>query len=265
MHLDNKVVVVTGAGNGLGRQLTLRLLAKGALVVAVDINADALAETKNLTGALSKNISLHSADISKRDAVAQLAADVIEHYGYVDAIINNAGVIHPFKPVSELDYGVLERMIDINLYGTINLIKIFLPVLLQRPEAHIANVSSMGGLFAFPNQSFYGASKAAVKIISEGLYAELKGTNVGITVAFPGAINTEITKNCGAHSEKFDKLSKYFSGTSPQTAARKIIGAIERKKFRLIIGVDAKFLSFLYWLSPNFAIVFIRKVMSFVI
>ncbi len=262
MKVKNKVVLVTGGGSGVGQQLTLQLLAKGTMVAAVDINANALDETKGFSGALSKNLSLHLADVSSRDAVKTLADDLLGRHGQVDAIINNAGVIHPFKPVGELDYNILERMIDINFYGAVNIIKSFLPTLLQRPEAHIVNISSMGGLFAFPYQSFYGASKAAVKLVSEGLYAELRGTSVGVTVVFPGALNTNITKNCDAHSEKFDRLSKYFSGTSPQTAARRIIDGIENKKFRIIIGVDAKILSFLYWLSPTFAILLARKVMD---
>ena len=128
MNLNNKVVVVTGAGNGLERQLTLQLLAKGARIAAVDINANALNDTNNLAGVPSDNLSLHSTDISQRDAVAQLAKDVLDHHGCAHAIINNVGVIHAFKTVNELDYSVLERMTDINLYGTINLTKTFLPI-----------------------------------------------------------------------------------------------------------------------------------------
>ncbi len=262
MELKNKIVLVTGGGGGVGRQLVLQLLGKGAAVAAVDINVTALAQTRTLAGDSAHNLSLHGVDISSREAVGQLADAVIARFGTIDAIINNAGVIHPFKPISELDDSVLERMININLYGTLNITRAFLPFLLQRPQSHIVNVSSMGGLFAFPNQSFYGASKAAIKLVSEGLYAELADTPVGVTVVFPGAIDTDITKNCGAHSDRIDELAKYFRGTSPQTVARKIIRGMERKKFRLIIGIDAKILSFLYWLNPKFTIVLIRNIMN---
>ena len=120
----------------------------------------------------------------------------------------------------------------------------------------------MGGLFAFPNQTYYGASKAAVKLLSEGLYVELKGTNVGVTVVFPGAINTNITKNCGAHNERIEKFNQIYKGTPAETAARCIIAAIEKNRFRVIVGIDAKILSFLYRLCPRLTIVLVGKVMK---
>jgi short-subunit dehydrogenase len=263
MKVQNKVIVVTGGGGGIGQQLVLNLLERGASVAAVDINVNGLNATKALAGHLSSKLSLHQADISNRESVAQLATEVTSHHGCVDGVINNAGIIHPFKPVNELDHGLIERIINVNLYGVINVTKVFLPLLLERPAAHIANVSSMGGLFAFPNQSIYGASKAAVKLLTEGLFTELRGTNVGVTVIYPGAIATDITKNCGAHSEKFDRIQKQiYGGTSPQTAARCIVDGIERNRFRVIIGVDAKILSFLYRIAPRLTILLVGKIMK---
>ena len=81
--------------------------------------------------------------------------------------------------VEDLDYATIERVLNVNLMGTIYLVKAFLPHLKARPEAHIANVSSMGGFLPVPGQVMYGASKAAVKLLTEGLYAELLDTNVG--------------------------------------------------------------------------------------
>jgi len=263
MKVQNKVVVVTGAAGGIGRELVLNLLKKGASVAAVDVNLDALNETRQIAGDFKIKLSLHKIDISDRESVAGLVCEVIRQHGCVDAIINNAGIIHPFKPVSELDYGVIERIINVNLYGVINVTKEFLPFLLERPIAHIANVSSMGGLFAFPNQSVYGASKAAVKLITEGLFSELRDKNVGVTVIYPGAIATDITKNCGAHSEKFDRIQKkIYGGTSPQAAARCIVDGIEKNQFRVIIGIDAKILSFLYRIFPKFTILLMAKIMK---
>ena len=262
MKVKNKVIVVTGGGSGIGRQLVLHLIRKGAVVAAVDVNADALNETKNLVSSPSSTLSLHQIDIANRASVSSLVAQVIGRHGCVDAIINNAGIIHPFHPINELDYGVIERMINVNVYGVINVTKEFLPLLLLRPTAHIVNVSSLGGLFAFPNQTFYGASKGAVKVFSEGLYAELRNTDVGVTVVFPGAINTNITKNCGAHNERIEKFNRIYKGTSAETAARCIVAGIEKCRFRVTVGIDAKILSFLYRVCPRLTIVLIGKVMK---
>lgn len=263
MKVKEKVVVVTGGGSGIGQQVVLNLLKKGATVAAVDINGDALNDTKKLAGSLADKLSLHLTDIANRESVTRLAKDVISQHGCVDAIINNAGIIHPFKSVNELDYSVVERMINVNFYGTVNVTKEFLPLLLERPIAHITNVSSMGGLFAFPKQTLYGASKAAVKLFSEGLYAELRGSNIGVTVVFPGAINTNITKNCDAHNERLEELHQKHKGTSPETAAMHIVDGMEKNKFRVLIGVDARIFSFLYRILPRLTIVLIGRMMKF--
>lgn len=115
---------------------------------------------------------------------------MIDQHGKVDGIINNAGIIHPFLKVNELEYDKIKLVMDINFYGTLYMVKSFLPYLLKRPVAHIANVSSMGGFLPVPGQTIYGASKAAVKLLTEGLRAELKDTNVKVTLVFPGGVST---------------------------------------------------------------------------
>lgn len=262
MDVQGKVIVVTGGGNGIGQQLVLTLLDKGATVAAADINADALEQTRRLAGDRAGMLSLHQTDIASREAVARLVETVLARHGCVDAIINNAGVIHPFRTVRELDHGVIERMININFYGVINMTKAFLPLLLARPVAHIVNVSSMGGIFAYPKQTFYGASKAAVKLLSEGLYVELRGSRVGVTVVYPGAIATNITRNNDAHNDAIERFSRIYRGTPPATAARRIVEAIESNRFRVVIGIDAKVLSFLYRLFPRLTIVLVGKAMN---
>jgi short-subunit dehydrogenase len=142
------------------------------------------------------------------------------------------------------------------------MIKSFLPELLKRPEAHVVNVSSMGGFFPFPGQTLYGASKAAVKLLSEGLYAELIGTNVGVTVVFPGAIATNISKNSGVEMAGASAESSRIPMTSAEAAAAQIIAAIERRRFQIFVGNDSKMMNLLYKLSPKQAVSFIQKQMQ---
>lgn len=262
MRIQSKVFVVTGGGSGIGQQLVALLLDRGAAVAAVDINNQALLETRRVTGCADQRLSLHPTDIADRDAVRVLVDEVMAAHGQVDGVINNAGIIHRFESVMDLDDSTIDRVINVNLYGVLNMTRAFLPLLQNRPEAHIVNVSSMGGLFAFPNQTVYGASKAAVKLFSEGLYAELRGSAVGVTVVFPGAIRTNLTINCDAHSEKIDRVNRYYKGTSPQTVARRIIRSVENNRFRLHVGVDAKVLSLLYLLSPRLTILLVKRVMD---
>ena len=272
MRVQARVVVVTGGGNGLGRALVLALLAKGARVAAVDISAQGLEETRmladerTLAGEAAGRLSTHRVDITDRDAVAALPAAVIAQHGSVDGLINNAGIIQPFVPVKDLDDATIARVMNVNFYGTLAMTRAFLPHLLERPEAAIANISSMGGFFPFPRQTLYGASKAAVKLFTEGLRTELLQTRVGVTVVFPGGIDTDIVGNSGAAGGlKLDREHSPIKPLAADKAARRIIAAIEHKRYRALVGVDATLMDFLYKLSPRLATELVSRVMGAVL
>lgn len=251
MKVLNKVIVVTGGGSGIGRELVLNLLSKGASVAAVDLNRESLEETKKLAGDKSDKLSLHVLNITDQKSVEALPAEVIDQHGTVDGIINNAGVIQPFVSVNELDYDKIKLVMDVNFYGTLYMTKSFLPHFLERPEAHITNISSMGGFLPVPGQSVYGASKAAVKLLTEGLRSELKGTNVNVTVVFPGAVNTNITKNSNAERENDGKENDTSKLLSPQDAAEIIINGMENNKYRIFAGKDSKMLDIMTRINPE--------------
>lgn len=264
MKVDNKAIVLTGAGSGIGRELTFALLEKGARVAAVDINETALKETRKLAGDKGKNMSLHALSISDRSAVEALPEQVLTAHKQVDGLINNAGIIQPFIRINDLDYDAIKRVMDVNFYGTLYMIKAFLPHLLKRPEAHIVNVSSMGGFLPVPGQSIYGATKAAVKLLTEGLHSELAETPVRVTLVFPGAIATNISDNSGVkapHPAEDGKKSKFHPMPADKAAAE-ILKGMEKDKARVMVGKDAKFMLKLYTTSPSFARNFIRKQMK---
>ncbi len=263
MEVSNKVIVVTGAGSGMGRELTIQLVKRGARVAMADIHEQAMQETAEAAG--KEKVSMHVLDISDRAAVEKLPREVTDNHGTVDGVINNAGIIQPFVDVNQLEYSVIERVFNINFYGMLYMTKSFLPLLLERPVAHIANVSSMGGFIPFPGQAVYSASKAAVKIFTEGLYSELKETNVGVTVIHPGAINTNIMTNSGVGTPESARAAEENSSykTLPAAeAAAIIIKAIEKNKFRVMVGNDARMLDIFYRISPKRAVDMIVKKMS---
>ena len=262
MKIPGKVFVVTGGGSGIGRALVLALLDKGARVAAVDIHADSLRETLELAGGEKAGLSTHVVDVSNRKQVEALPAQVLAEHQAVDGLINNAGIIQPFIKLNELDYDTMERVFNVNLWGQIYMIKSLLPELLKRPESHIVNVSSMGGFFPFPGQTLYGASKAAVKLPTEGLYAELLETTVGVSVVFPGATATNIGANSGVELGEADAESSPLPMTSPEAAAAEIIAAIEHNKFQAFIGRDSKIMNLLYKLSPRIATGLIQRQMK---
>jgi NAD(P)-dependent dehydrogenase (short-subunit alcohol dehydrogenase family) len=263
MKVQNKVMVVTGGGSGMGRELVLGLLARGASVAAVDINAATLEETRSLAGSQRDRVSTHVVNITDRALVEALPEQVIARFGAVDGIINHAGIIQPFVRLKDLDYAAIDRVVNVNLFGTLHMTKAFLPHLLARPEAHITNVSSMGGFLPVPGQTIYGATKAAVKLLSEGLNSELLGTNVRVTVVFPGAMATNITVNSGVTiGLTSDKASsRSFNALAPDKAAGIILDGIESNRYRVLVGPDATFMDALYRLHPQRAARFIYNQM----
>lgn len=263
MKVNGKVVVVTGAGSGMGRELTLELVRRGAKVAALDMRAETLKETKTLATALGGTVETFLIDITDAVKVAKLPADVAKKLGPIDALINNAGIIQPFVKINELSLESAAHVMNVNFTGPLMLVKAFLPGLLTRDEAHILNVSSMGAYAPVPGQSVYGASKAAIKLFTEGLRSELLATKVGVTIVFPGAIATNIAQNSGMviPAGAAETESK-FKTTAAPVAATAMVDAIENNKPRITIGSDATMMDILSRLNPVMAANIIYKQMK---
>lgn len=263
MKIADKVLVVTGAGSGIGREVALEALRRGARVAACDINAETLAESASMADA-GEGLSTHELNIADRAAVQALPSAVIEHHGTVDGVVHCAGIIQPFVRLKDLHYETIDRVMAVNWLGTLYLTKTLLPILLDRPEGHIVNVSSMGGFLPVPGQTVYGASKAAVKLLTEGLHSECAGTKVRVTVVFPGAVATNITANSGVDAPTAgvdaEKMARRI--TPADRAASIILDGMEKDAFRVMVGGDAKFMDRIYRLDPRRAAAFIAKQMK---
>ena len=262
MRVDGKVIAVTGGGNGVGRAVALEALRRGARVAAVDISQAGLDETVALAAA-GDRLTTHVVDITDRAAVAALPADVAARHGSVDGLVHCAAIIQPFVKVKDLDDAAIQRVFDVNWWGTLHLDRAFLPVLLERPEAHIVNVSSMGGFIPVPGQTIYGASKAAVKLLTEALRAECRGTPVRVTVVIPGGMATNMPANSGVSvaidPEQAAKMSKRL--TTPESAAKQILDGMAKDAYRVLIGQDARMMDLLYRVNPSGAAGFIARQM----
>ena len=265
MQFTDKVFVVTGGGNGMGRAVVLGLLRREARVAALDLNEAGLAETAKLAGAPEGRLTTHVINVADRKAVLALPDAVIKAHGQVDGLLNIAGIIQPFVKINELDFDVIERVLNVNFWGVVNTSKAFLPHLLARPTAALLNVSSMGGFLPVPGQAAYGASKAAVKLFTEALYAESQGTGLAVTVVFPGGVATNITENSGVDTAKLMAAmgdAKAPKTTSVEDAAAQIIAGVAKGSFRVVIGSDAKFMDRFSRFSPRRATLLIANQMK---
>lgn len=264
MKVQDKVIVVTGAGGGIGGEIVANLLKRGAKVVAVDLRDESLHALQEKLD-IHDNLAIYALNIADRGAVSMLPEFVLSRFGQVDGLVNCAGIVQPFVKVNDLDFDAIERVMNVNFYGTLNMTKAFLPHMLERDEAHLINVSSMGGFLPVPGQSVYGASKAAVKLLTEGLYAELLNTNVHVSLVFPGATATDITKNSGvgmpSDAATADK-AKSFPMLPADEAARIIVDGIEANKPQIFTGKDSKLMNRLYRFNPVYATKLITKQMQ---
>lgn len=259
MEVKNKKIIITGGANGIGKEITKQLLAKDAYVWVIDINGKNLEELEKELN--NDKLKTSIVDISKIDSIKEFQKNYIKEWKNVNILINNAGIVQPFVTVDKLTDEEITRVMNVNFFGPVNLTRVFLDNLKNSNESYIVNLSSMGGFFPFPKQAIYGASKAAVKLFTEGLYAELLDTNVKVMVVFPGAIATNIIRNSKVEIKKSSSTSNYKM-LSPNKAAEEIITGIEKNKFKLFIGSDSKFMNLFYKLNSKAAIKAINNKMK---
>jgi len=239
--LEGRVAVVTGAASGIGRATAQRLVERGCDVALADLD---LAGLESLEQALSRSpvrISSHRVNVASRDEMRELAARVESIHGAAHILVNNAGVAasETFGSQSLED---LEWMVGINYWGVVYGCKFFLPLLKRQDEAHIVNLSSMFGFLGLPSQSGYCATKAAVRALSESLWAELRSDGIGVTSVHPGAIQTSIIRSgrMRDETERAD-VQAFFDrvGSPPDRVARAIIRGIRRNRLRVRVRPES--------------------------
>ncbi|ABL06467.1 SDR family NAD(P)-dependent oxidoreductase [Mycobacterium ulcerans] len=252
-----KVAVVTGAGSGIGRALAIELARSGAKLAISDVDTEGLAQTEKLVTALGAEVKTDRLDVTERETFLAYADAVNEHFGKVNQIYNNAGIGHT-GDVEVCAFKDIDRVMDVDFGGVLNGTKTFLPYLIASGDGHVINVSSVFGLFSVSGQAAYNAAKFAVRGFTEALRQEmiLAGHPVGVTTVHPGGIKTAIARNAtAAEGLDSDELAKMFdkrvARTSPERAAKIILGAVRKNKARVLVGPDAKALDIVVRLTGS--------------
>jgi NAD(P)-dependent dehydrogenase (short-subunit alcohol dehydrogenase family) len=234
--LAGKVAVVTGGASGIGKGIAARLAAEGAQVIIADIQRDALEAT-----AAELGVDGVPTDVSDSASVESLAAAVVEKYGTVHVVCNNAG-IGPLAPVKDLTLDDWRWMLGVNLWGVIHGVHAFLPILSGNPDGgHIVNTASMAGLVAHARLGAYSTAKFGVVALTEALAEELAadGSRVGVSVLCPGTVHTNIgTSSRNRPAELGDAGFKdvdieleenpRYRWIHPEQAGRVVVRAIRR-------------------------------------
>lgn len=244
-ELQDKVVVITGAGSGMGREIARQAAGQGALLAISDWNADGLGETVEIVKALGAEVRSDVIDVSDRAAMAQWAVDVVGQFGRVNLLVNNAGVSMS-GDFEDMTYEEFDWIVGVNFNGVVNGTKEFLPHLIASGNGAIVNISSLFGLISMPGQSAYNATKYAVRGFTEALREEMlvAGHPVTVSCVHPGGIKTGIARNGRSTAgEDHDRLARLFDeklAKMPASKAAAIIlkGALAGRA-RILVGLDA--------------------------
>ncbi len=233
----HQLVVVTGAGSGIGRATALAFADEGADVVITDIDPNAAAETVKLLQDKGVDAAEYTVDSSDGPAVHRFAAQVKAEHGVPDIVVNNAGIgmSGPFLDTSVEDW---ERVIDVNLWGVIHGCRAFAPMLAERAEGgQIVNLASAAAYLPSKILSAYATTKSAVLTLSVCLRAELAEHHIGVTAVCPGIVKTNITSTTrfvGVSDEEQQRRQKESSklyarrGFGPEGVAKDILRAVEK-------------------------------------
>lgn len=255
---DGGVAVITGGAGGIGAALATRLAALGCSLALIDKDAGALAErVAELRSRFpAVDISGHAADLADTAAIPALAEAVLAQHPRVTLLVNNAGIAlaGTFDQVSAAD---VDAVLAVNLHAVIAVTRAFLPALRASPGSHLVTLSSLFGLIAPAGQVAYATSKFAVRGFTEAMRAELRPLGVGVTVAHPGGVATNIARNAlvGSGMDKAQWRAGLATMQSlltlpPEEAARIILRAVQRRRGRVVVGRDAQALDVLARLMP---------------
>lgn len=250
--LDSKVMVITGGASGIGLALARRGLHEGARVVIADVNA---AKLETALAELDGGDNMHAVptDVSDPVAVENLAQQTISRYGAVDVVVNNAG-IGGGGVVWEHSEADWDWMLGVNLRGVISGVRVFTPLLIERPEAYMINTASVAGLLSAPGNGSYTVAKHGVVALTELLYGDLRNAghnHVGVSVLCPSVVDTAIYQSerlrpghdgaklsdeQRAELEAIEAMTHDFlaAGISADTVAEQVFEGMRKRRFYLL-------------------------------
>ncbi|HEY8400921.1 MAG TPA: SDR family oxidoreductase [Cytophagaceae bacterium] len=187
--VKDKIILVTGGGQGLGAAICKTLAAEGAVMISVDVNQERLNKLSNEIKEANGKIFTYSMDVAEQKNVKETVDLIYKEHGQLDALINNAGV-DVTKPIDELSFDEWNKVINVNLSGPFNVSKAVFPILAKNRRGHIINVVSTAAKRAWANASAYHASKWGLLGFSHALHVEARAFNIKVTALVAGGMQT---------------------------------------------------------------------------
>ena len=255
--LKGKVVLVTGGSRGLGLVLARQLAAKGARLAICARTPEQLGQAHIELERLGAEVMSMTVDVTDQRQVQAMIIDILEHYGTLDVLINNAGIVQ-VGPQENMGVNEYEQAMKANFWSALYTMLAVIPYFKEQGGGRIVNITSIGGKIAVPHLLPYTASKFALVGLSEGMNAELKKDNILVTTVVPNLMRTGSPRNVtvkGDHEAEYAwfKLadSSTFLSQSAETSAAEIIKAIEQGESEAILSATAKVATILQGFAPG--------------
>jgi short-subunit dehydrogenase len=229
-------VIVTGGSRGIGAAIASAFESRGCVV-----------------GRLSRS-GEPAADVADRESIGR----AIEGFGAVDVLVANAGIAH-YLPFADMPPELIERLTEVNWLGTAYTVQAALPGMLERGRGHVVIVSSGAGIRSFPGAAVYGATKAAQRGFGEALRHELKGTGVGLTMVYPGQIQSSLHDH---EKERMPDWYKLERAVPAEPLAQAVLEGVERDRREVFHPPNVKLLRIAHGLRPALADAFLRRIMD---
>jgi short-subunit dehydrogenase len=246
MDIKDRVIVITGASNGIGKQMALDLAARGAVVVGCGRSMPRLKETLKEVRRVSPASLMIGCDVSDAEQVQGMIAKIIADFDRIDVLVNNAGV-GMRKPFAETPLQTIEEIMRVNYLGAVYCAHAVLPSMIARRSGHVVNVSSVAGLIGTLNMGAYCASKFAMNGWSESLYHELKPLGVHVSIVCPGPVATDFARE---FRDSEPKSPPHWT-VAPEAVSRAVMGVLESQRFEIVLSRWPALLAALHRHAPN--------------
>jgi NAD(P)-dependent dehydrogenase (short-subunit alcohol dehydrogenase family) len=248
--LAGKVVAITGGARGIGRATASALIAQGARVAIGDIDAPMAEKTASELGSGTLGLPL---DVTSRESFDAFLTEAENRIGPIDVVINNAGIM-PIGPFVDETDSTAQRMVDINLHGVIHGSKLALERFMPRGRGHLVNVASVAGKGGFPGGATYCATKHAVVGLSEAIRAEMRKTDISVSIVMPVVVNTEL----GSGLQK----SRGVKVVEPEDVANAIVEALQTGRVDVYVPRQVGVLMKLAQVLPRSVADFVTRVLK---
>lgn len=199
---SRQVVFITGAARGIGHAIAEKMLAEGHLLALNDIDREKLCHTIDALQAPDSSIIDLSGDVSRPEAVEAMAAKVIEHFGRIDSLVNNAGIGGTGKFLLELDIEEWNEMLRVDLTSAFLLCKVVLPAMISQGRGRIVNIASITAMMGVAGSTHYAAAKAGIIGFSKSLAREVADKRINVNVVAPGLIDTDMARKRGIDHQR---------------------------------------------------------------